>query len=116
MTVHVEGASVSDVLRKLGGGGSKGWISINPRTMDFDSSPRTGYEVSWRGPGESFTRLVDSSAELLAVLKPILTGKDAEVMQYYAEKAEAEKKEKASRAASLKQQIERLKEDLEGLG
>src|SRR3990167_70238 len=115
MTVHVEGVDAQEVVSKLWRGETS-WLKINPCSRNFTREPTAGYEISWRGADESFTRLVGSSAELLVVLRPILAGNDEKVKQFFAEKARKEAQEKALKAASLQQQIESLEKSLEDLG
>lgn len=99
-SVIVKGEDVSDIRSRISGSRDESaWLNINPSHSDYGRVP-DGFRIDWRGSSESFSRVVQTPAELFEVLRPIVLAYDKQVRD--AKKAETNAKRRAH-AESLKQ-------------
>jgi hypothetical protein len=84
------------------------WISINPETNDFGRNKKEGFVVHWSGWEENFTRKVDSVAELLKVLKPILLVHEGRTRAILREEARNKARALAKEIKAAKANVKKL--------
>lgn len=109
MSMQVNGDNLYDVLAKLGKSQSvaSGWLVIDPYSNDYGGMPTGKFKVRWVRGEESFTKIVTSEAELLTLIRPLISDYTA-----WFKKSERDRKaqEKAAARATLRAAEQKLRE------